>query len=169
MLSDTKIESIVKASKAMIDIAFDPICFVNLQKKIIYFNQKMKILLGQSHTELRNMPILCELLKIEKCPKECPLDQVLNSGKSMIVEEDQQAYIQNQARTIHYSVTPLYDESMMIGALLQIRDMTDYSTLKIKYRTLMETTAIIFSQADDLRAMQDKVSQVHSDQPKVKD
>ncbi len=155
MPMDEKIEKYIHQCKSILASTLDPLCIVDKSNHIVYFNSLMQVFLEINSKELRESPKFCDLLKHEICSASCQIMEACVQKGEKIEHNCTLGKKNNQAVKLRMHVEPLYnlelnEKNEIMGAIIQIRDITAEETLGQKYKLLIRSAAEIVFKANEL-------------------
>lgn len=136
---EEKLKQILVEMKPALDSSMDCVCVVDIAGQVIYCNTPMRAFLGLRNRELGKKPVFCDLIKLSACDSACQIDQVIQTGAVVRLDESPASKGKDKLR-VSLRALPLFDEdgSKRIGAIITLRDTTGEVLLQAKYHKLLE-------------------------------
>ena len=163
MLADQKIDRLIELAKPFVDTSLDPLCIVDNSNKIVYFNHELRVLFDLDPKDLRANPCFCDILKMDICNNSCQLEEVLKQGVT-ISHECISAKLRNKETRIKIKVFPIKNFELnsenpggdsKIGAVIQIRDLSQQILTESKYRILVRYAAELTFKTEEIKTLKE--------------
>ena len=124
----------VQSNQAVLEVLLDAFCVVDMQNKVVDFNVAFTELCGESYRKILKVGDFCTLIRTEHCPDQCPAKQVVQTKKTIRLDElggSSKAY---PALQMILGGVPIHTaDGRIIGSLLTIRNVSAESELQKKY------------------------------------
>jgi diguanylate cyclase (GGDEF)-like protein len=125
----------VEANRSMMEVFLDAYCVVDLLNNVVDFNVAFTELCGESYRKILKIGSFCDLVRTELCPHQCPSVQVVNSKKTLRLDEvkgSSKAFPQLQ---MILGGVPIFEDGTqnLIGSLITIRNVSAENELQKKY------------------------------------